>query len=80
MRCFARLSGIEPLTIGTPTRLDFGRLALAGLPAIALAADHSPVVNGVHIDIQTYCFRDFEPVVRGLPAQDPGHEKFSVGF
>ena len=75
MRCSARLSGMDSLTVSKHTRRDFGKLALVGLPAIGLAAENPAVVNGVHIGIQTYCFRDFEPLVRDLPAQDPGHEK-----
>jgi sugar phosphate isomerase/epimerase len=60
----------------TYSRRHFTRIALTGLSAAALASDNSrAVVNGVHIGIQTYCLRDFEPAVRNLPAADPAHEK-----
>lgn len=59
----------------TCSRRDFNKIALASLPVAALAASNRAVVNGVHIGIQTYCFRDFEPVVRNLPPDDPGHEQ-----
>lgn len=45
----------------TFSRRDFGRVALASLPlssALAAAKPNS-VVNGVHLGVQTYSFRDF---------------------
>jgi len=59
----------------TYSRRRFTRTALAALSTSALASDNNrAVVNGVHIGIQTYCFRDFQPGVRNLPATDAAHE------
>ena len=57
------------------SRRDFSKIAVAGLPLAALGAKIDPVVNGVHIGIQTYCFRDFQPSVRELPPGDSRYEQ-----
>jgi sugar phosphate isomerase/epimerase len=57
------------------SRREFGKIAAAGVAFAAHATDDRAIVNGVHIGVQTYCFRDFSPSVRDLPADDPGHEQ-----
>jgi sugar phosphate isomerase/epimerase len=67
---------VDRLNVSRYSRRSFGKVALAGLSSMYLAAeDKHGVVNGVRIGIQTYCFRDFEPAVRNLAPEDPGHEK-----
>ncbi len=41
------------------SRRDFARMALAGLPLTAAWAKVNSVVDGVHLGVQTYSFRDF---------------------
>ncbi len=45
------------------SRREFGKIALAGLPftAVVGTAKAKSVVNGVHLGVQTYSFRDFAP-------------------
>jgi len=45
------------------SRREFGSIALAGLPlsAVLAAAKSKSVVNGVHLGVQTYSYRDFPP-------------------
>lgn len=58
------------------TRREFGKIALASLPLPALAATGTAqTIGGVHLGVQTYCFRALEPSVRNLPPGDPRHEE-----
>ncbi len=45
------------------SRRDFGRIALASLPFSAALAEAkiNSIIDGVHIGVQTYSFRDFPP-------------------
>jgi sugar phosphate isomerase/epimerase len=46
------------------SRREFGKMALAGLPlsaAAIAAAKPNSVIDGVHVGLQTYSFRDFPP-------------------
>jgi sugar phosphate isomerase/epimerase len=41
------------------SRRDFAKVTLAGLPAASAWAKISSIVDGVHLGVQTYSFRDF---------------------